>query len=169
MSFGLSGSGELIRLYDKTGALVDTVYYLDESPWPTEPDGDGPSLELIAPHLDNGYGENWMASPLHGTPGAMNSMMVGVSENENKTNHPIKLMIYPNPVTSEAIVELNTRENFKNAQIEVFNIYGSKIIEINDLNTNSIQFDCENLPSGIYSVRLIFNENQSLWGKMVVK
>ncbi len=169
VSFGLSGSGELIRLYDETGALVDTVFYLDEAPWPTEPDGNGPSLELIAPHLDNGHGENWMASPLHGTPGAMNSMMVGVSEIESKANPSIKLMVYPNPVTREAIVELNTRESFKNAQLEVFNIFGSKVKEINDLNTNSIKFNCENLRSGIYSVKLLFNENQSLWSKMVVK
>jgi hypothetical protein len=42
MGFGLSSNGELIRVYDAEGALVDTVHYEVEDPWPTEPNGNGP-------------------------------------------------------------------------------------------------------------------------------
>ncbi|MBC8214908.1 MAG: CotH kinase family protein, partial [Candidatus Marinimicrobia bacterium] len=52
-NFGLSGSGELIRLFNQTGVLIDEVEYDDHSPWPEEADGNGPTLELINPNEDN--------------------------------------------------------------------------------------------------------------------
>lgn len=33
---------------------MDRVLYQDSGDWPAECDGDGPSLELINPDLDNG-------------------------------------------------------------------------------------------------------------------
>jgi len=76
MDFGFSGGGELLRLFDPTGYLVDFVEYDDVDPWPTEPDGNGPTLELINAHLDNALAESWAASEAHGTPGAVNSVHV---------------------------------------------------------------------------------------------
>jgi len=53
---------------------VDKVRYGDRGPWPTEPDGQGPSLERI---FASSYGNepiHWAASTeSHGTPGARNS------------------------------------------------------------------------------------------------
>jgi len=73
--FGLNGGGELVRLFDAEGGTVDEVVYDDSSPWPLEPDGNGPTLELIDPSLDNGLGENWAASDINGgTPGMINSV-----------------------------------------------------------------------------------------------
>ena len=74
--FGLSGGGELIRLIDSNGLLVDKVEYNNSSPWPTEPNDNGPTLELINPSLDNALGDNWAASDDYGTPGAVNSVYV---------------------------------------------------------------------------------------------
>ena len=80
--FGLSGGGELIRLFDSNGNLVDEVTYDDADPWPAEADGAGPTLELIHPSLDNGLGQNWSASDIYGgTPGIINS--VYSAENSN--------------------------------------------------------------------------------------
>jgi len=55
---------------------IDLVFYDDgDTGWPTAPDGDGPSLELINPELDNSLPVNWAASTgLGGTPGAQNSV-----------------------------------------------------------------------------------------------
>ncbi|KAA3607905.1 MAG: hypothetical protein DWQ01_12530 [Planctomycetota bacterium] len=73
--FGLSGNGEQVRLFDDVGNLRDLVHYDDESPWPPEADGQGPTLELYQPLLNNDLGENWRASlAAHGTPGAKNSV-----------------------------------------------------------------------------------------------
>jgi len=82
LGFGLSGGGELIRLFDSNGNLVDEVTYDDAGPWPAEADGAGPTLELIHPFLDNGLGQNWSASDIYGgTPGIINS--VYSAENSN--------------------------------------------------------------------------------------
>ncbi len=73
---GLSGSGELIQLFD--GArLVDEVNYDDADPWPTAPDGTGPSLELKNPTLDNSLATSWAASTNAGTPNAQNTAFGG--------------------------------------------------------------------------------------------
>ena len=72
--FGLSGGGELLRLFDSNGQLVDKVEYNDIAPWPTEPDGTGPTLALINPFLENDMSSNWAASNGTGTPGEINSV-----------------------------------------------------------------------------------------------
>ncbi|MGB4847771.1 MAG: lamin tail domain-containing protein [Saprospiraceae bacterium] len=80
----LNNTGESIRLYDANNNLVDSVAYMDKDPWPTEPDGNGPSLELIDPASDNNDGSNWQPSEgstgvtinnheVLGTPGSDNS------------------------------------------------------------------------------------------------
>ena len=74
--------GELIRLIDSNGLLVDEVRYNNSYPWPTEPDGNGPTLELIHPSLDNGLGVNWATSGNNGgTPGVVNSVYTADSSN----------------------------------------------------------------------------------------
>ncbi|MCD4651955.1 MAG: CotH kinase family protein, partial [Candidatus Cloacimonetes bacterium] len=42
--FGLSGKGELLRLFYHKGVLIDSVEYDDEFPWAVEPDGMGATL-----------------------------------------------------------------------------------------------------------------------------
>jgi PKD repeat protein len=59
---GLGNNGERISLNNSYDMLVDSVRYDDVAPWPTSPDGTGPSLSFCDPGLDNGLGENWSAS-----------------------------------------------------------------------------------------------------------
>ena len=72
--FGLSGGGELLRLFDANEQLVDQVEYNDIYPWPTEPDGTGPTLELINPYVENDIASNWVSSIANGSPGSVNSI-----------------------------------------------------------------------------------------------
>ena len=76
LGFGLGGGSDFVRLFDSNGLLVDMVEYDDDAPWPILADGNGPTLELINPSLDNALGENWAASDDYGTPGAVNSVYV---------------------------------------------------------------------------------------------
>lgn len=66
----LSGTGERVRLINATGAVVDEVEYSDEFPWPVRASGDGPSMELVNPWLDNDLGGSWRASDGDPSPGA---------------------------------------------------------------------------------------------------
>lgn len=59
---GLGNSGERLTIVNSFGMIVDSVKYDDAPPWPTSPDGNGPSLTFCDPGLDNGLGENWIAS-----------------------------------------------------------------------------------------------------------
>ena len=77
LGFGLGGGGDIVRLFDYNGLLVDIVEYDDIAPWDTLADGSGATLELNHPSLDNTLGENWSASQSHGTPGAVNSAYNG--------------------------------------------------------------------------------------------
>lgn len=69
----LSDRAEEVVLLDSAGWEADRVRYADDGPWPSGPDGDGPSLELICPHLPNEFPEAWAAGPIGGTPGAPNA------------------------------------------------------------------------------------------------
>ena len=81
-NFGLNGGGERVRLFDAEELPVDEVNYNDSSPWPLEPDGNGPTLELIHPSLDNDLGVNWATSDNNGgTPGVVNSVYTADSSN----------------------------------------------------------------------------------------
>jgi PKD repeat protein len=72
-NFSLGNGGDAVRLWNADGYLVDIVVYDDASPWPTEPDGDGPTLALIDPEYDNSLAGSWLASNEDGgTPGAVN-------------------------------------------------------------------------------------------------
>ena len=54
--------------------MIDRVGYADDAPWPEEPDGGGPSLELIDSTRKGGAPTAWAASRGQGTPGRINSV-----------------------------------------------------------------------------------------------
>ena len=70
---GLANTGERLALVDRFGDLVDEVTFDDQAPWPIEPDGLGPSLELSSTALDNNDPAAWVSSAQpSGTPGQPN-------------------------------------------------------------------------------------------------
>ena len=86
--FGLSNSGKAIELLDSTGAIVDFVTYDDYSPWPTLPDGGGPSLELVDATKDNNVASNWRGHGKNGgTPGVANSAQPDISMGSSITSY----------------------------------------------------------------------------------
>jgi len=58
----LSNGGEPIELTDKFGNVRSYVDYKNASPWPTAPNGQGPSLSFCDPTLENNDPANWSAS-----------------------------------------------------------------------------------------------------------
>ena len=80
----LSSKGETIRLRDASDLIVSEVDYAVGFPWPTAPDGDGATMELLNPKLDESLGGNWRAAVIPsltatsdtGTPGGANIQTV---------------------------------------------------------------------------------------------
>ncbi len=159
--FGLSGSGELIRIYNKNGVLIDHVLYDDEAPWPTEADGNGPTLELIHPSLDNNMGENWMASPGHGSPGRKNSLWVDLPKN---TIEAFKLNVSPNPASDLINISFGHNQNAINGKLSLYNSLGIKISETSIREQTNWKIDTSKLKLGIYLLHF-----ESLNGKIAVE
>jgi hypothetical protein len=71
--FGLGNGGDTLRLFDPVGNFMLNLSYGDESPWPTEADGAGYTLQLIDANSFSANPEAWTISPaLGGTPGLIN-------------------------------------------------------------------------------------------------
>ncbi|MFK7806630.1 MAG: CotH kinase family protein, partial [Saprospiraceae bacterium] len=82
--FGLSNGGEWISINNANRSFQDTVHYLDNTPWPLEADGTGPSLELINPGSDNALAQNWFAlAGQKGSPGKVNQGSLNIGEDMN--------------------------------------------------------------------------------------
>ncbi|MGC6464678.1 MAG: lamin tail domain-containing protein [Akkermansiaceae bacterium] len=58
----LANGGELLRLEDAFGNFVDEVHYMPSGDWPELADGDGSSMELRHPDMDNGVSTAWADS-----------------------------------------------------------------------------------------------------------
>ncbi|MBK8426932.1 MAG: lamin tail domain-containing protein [Lewinellaceae bacterium] len=58
----LTNGGNTLVIRNTAGVTIDSVQYDDAFPWPLEPDGQGPSAELLSPNLDNNDGANWKPS-----------------------------------------------------------------------------------------------------------
>ncbi|MEO0468066.1 MAG: lamin tail domain-containing protein, partial [Bacteroidota bacterium] len=82
--FGLDNGGESLALFDNRYCFVDSLTFADEIPWPLAADGQGASMALLDPALDNALGENWYAET-GGTPGRNNEYDCGPGgENVNR-------------------------------------------------------------------------------------
>ena len=168
-TFGLSGGGELIRLFDNNQALIDEVEYDDATPWPTAADGDGPTLELINPNFDNALAASWQASIVsvapNGTPGAINSnTTAGI--NDNIVN--IGMVLYPNPMDEQAIIKINNDYLISDGLLKITDLLG-RTIQNKKFKTNQVTILKDKLSSGIYLVEIFDNKQLIGTKKLIVK
>jgi CotH kinase protein/Lamin Tail Domain/Fn3 associated/Secretion system C-terminal sorting domain/Divergent InlB B-repeat domain len=153
--FGLSSNGDQVILKDQESNVIDFVEYQTTNPWPTQPNGNGPTLELSDTALPNQYPHNWSASlVLYGTPNFSSSFAV-----EEPPDVPLEFSInkiYPNPFNSSTRIEIFLAQR-RNITISVYNILGQQIKIIHSgfilSGTYNFNFHGEDLPSGIYFVR----------------
>ena len=112
---GLSNGGEPIDLLAPGSSLLDHVAYDDDPPWPTAADGNGPTLELVNPALDNALASSWLASSsTHGTPGTQNGVFTGaptvVSETPRRLSSvadmPAVSVVFSRPVSGVTAADL---------------------------------------------------------------
>jgi hypothetical protein len=170
LGFGFSGSGELLRIYNAEELLIDTVHYDDGAPWPTEPDGSGPTLELINPGLDNALAQSWKASVApHGTPGEPNSISVKLPDT-GKGLSDANLWIYPNPMHSTAMVIIQSPQKNSSNELIFYNQLGSEVKRMGNIPSAGLKITREGLPNGIYLLRFVDKNGQSLFsGKLIVE
>ncbi len=165
MDFGLSGDGELIRLYNASGEIVDSLTYNDKAPWPLDADGLGASMALVNPGLDNSDGNNWAASVGHGTPGTENSgvFVSNEAELDNQLPQHIKLeQNYPNPFNPTTTISYAIDKPGK-VSLAIFDITGRTVdVLVNERQTTGTysaiwNAGLGNISSGVYFYRLEVN------------
>ncbi|MGE4286813.1 MAG: lamin tail domain-containing protein, partial [Phycisphaerae bacterium] len=111
----LSNEGEKITLYNSAGKTIDTVTYGIEFPWPIAADGEGASIELINPGLDNDLAGSWRCSGYNSnrpeyafgepTPAAQNSVYAITAPPQiRQVNHSPNQPLSTEPVTITAKV-----------------------------------------------------------------
>jgi hypothetical protein len=164
LGFGFGGGGELLRLFDAGGELYDWVEYDDAPPWPPEPDGGGPTLELINPARDNTLAENWAASTGHGTPGEINSAWEsgaapGVGE------RPLVLALggaFPNPAGLRMNIEFSL-DRARKVQLGAYDVTGRRVAllaagrheaGVHRLDWSGLDDAGRPLSSGVYLLRM---------------
>lgn len=158
LNFGLSGGGELIRLYNNFGTIIDSLIYDDASPWPTECDGNGPTLELKNHTRNNSHYSSWGASSGYGTPGGVNSVFTSISEKSNIQPSNFRLhQNYPNPFNPSTNItfEIPTRNH---VMISVYNLLGERVAilanGVYSAGSFTVEFDGASLSSGLYLIRM---------------
>ena len=163
--FGFSGSGELLRLYNDLHVLVDSLTYDDRFPWPDLADGEGRTLALTNPGLDNAIAGNWTASSGHGTPGKRNDVFVarvpdGLSVSRN----------YPNPFAGITAIDYSLSVE-KRVAIQILNASGQIVYTILDATISpgdhTIMIDASAFPCGLYFYRFRTDTSEQ-YGKMMV-
>ena len=162
--FGLSGSGEEISLYDLSDRLVDKVEYDDVFPWPVEPDGNGPTLELMHPDSSNENASSWGFSSGNGSPGSLNSIaeQLFISDNNIPSDYLVH-SAFPNPFNSSVKIVFNVSDNVDDYTISIVNILGETVrtFKFQKLHNgmNTVLWDGQNdfgrkISTGVYFCRL---------------
>ncbi len=176
-AYGLSGGGELIRLYNTEGYVVDYLIYDDQVPWPPQPNGLGPTLELIHPYYDNTLAESWQASSDNGFPFGSPGMAgwLGVESPSSPESLPSDITLspaYPNPFNSMVNLTLYipSREQIT---LKIFDIRGNVIATllsgIKIPGTYELTLNVSDLPSGVYFARLLTGNQQQTRSLILIK
>jgi len=170
--FGFSGGGELLRIFNANDDLIDFVEYDDDTPWPTEPDGNGPTLGLKNPDLDNNLPRSWAATGMYGTPGEINDVYTG-QDRISEILLPNKFELhqnYPNPFNPNTTIEFSIpKTGF--VTLKIYNLLGQKIATLvsEKLAPNNYKYiwDASEVASGIYFYKLEAGEYVEI-NKMVL-
>ena len=161
--FGFGGGGDEVRIFDQEGVLVDSVSYDDGSPWPLEPDGSGPTLELKNSNLDNELAESWSSSSGFGSPGEQNTSYLNVNDLKDPGPEEYALLnAYPNPFNGSINIPIIIPSQ-TNSKVIIFNVLGQKVTEISiehfGIGKHTISWNGQNelgndVGSGVYFAQL---------------
>ncbi|MDP4193040.1 MAG: CotH kinase family protein [Bacteroidota bacterium] len=154
LPFGLDSQGDLLRLFDKSGSLIDSVKYGTSGEWTSMPNGTGASLSLINPASDNSIAKNWMASKLYGTPGKLNdTYTTGLQKNDPEVPKDFHLFDnYPNPFNNSTVISFSIPERV-HLTLRIYDILGREVAklldEVKDAGIYRVPFSMQT-GSGIY-------------------
>ena len=143
----LSNKSENLVLVDAWGNIIDEVHYYDSAPWPTEPDGNGPYLELKNLDADNSLAENW----------TYGNDLTGVSAADT----PL-VSVYPNP--TNGVVRIQLPEAATSCQL--FDLLGNTVATYS-LTQSEFELSLAGFAPGLYVLKIQTVDGRNLFGKVV--
>ena len=144
--FGLSSNGDAVRIFNAELELQDEVHYGTVDPWPSCANGQGPTLELKTPNLDNSLPESWDCLSTYGSPGVVNGATLGVEYLD--TN---KILMYPNPVEDYLYI----KGLKKDAYVRIIDTNGKIIVQ----RITNDKVHLGHLEPGLYILHIVLGEN----------
>lgn len=109
---------------------------------------------------DSISGEGWMIDDFQETQ----FPCYGSSEDLNK----IDSKIYPNPVTTKGIIELDLEKPIQNGLLQIYNTTGLLVAEQPFYNSSTVDLDVQNLINGIYFYQLDTEDQGIVTGRFMV-
>ncbi len=178
LNFGLSSNGELLRLFDSSGTLIDFVDYGASEPWPDLSGSEGLTIRLSDPELDNALASSWQISDRKGgTPGAgtVNEISTGIYAPAVQ-KHSLG-QNQPNPFRTQTTIYYHIGKETR-AQIRVYNLSGQLLTTLVDQRHAPGNYSCSwngknasgaEVSGGIYLYRISTPEHQETKRMILIK
>ncbi len=170
----LANNGETISLQDTDNDTLISIEYDDKYPWPNSADGNGYSIVLreANAYADLNNAKNWRASKIiNGSPGK-NDEVTDVKATESL---PVQFYLsqnYPNPFNPSTKIEFFLPQAVY-VTVEVYNALGQRIVSlVNNPMTagrHQVEFDGQNLSSGVYFYRIEAGDFQRAKKMVLIK
>lgn len=160
----LSNGGEQVVLRTAEGEEFMNFTYDDESPWPTEPDGEGPSLSSVEinPQGDPNEHLYWMAGKrLHGTPFGYD--LVSGAQMPESEGQIFAMQLYPNPTRDLIMIQLSGEPGYTTS-LAIYDMQGKLHHQMEFVNYTELSMKSLNVSHGIYML-----EVQSAAGRLLQK
>ena len=100
-----------------------------------------------------------------GTDGAVITLCSTVGINDSK-NSNLEITFFPNPFSSQITLWID--KFFKNASLTAYNSFGQTVKQIDNLSGQTIILHRDNLPSGLYFIRLTEENKTIAVGELVI-
>ena len=92
-----------------------------------------------------------------------------VSSAKIEQQQDIDVLVYPNPFSTELMVELPTEVDSDDMTIQLIDLTGRIVFERKQLSSGQVIKITDNLPSGVYALKWVDEENQLFSAQKVVK
>lgn len=156
LGFGLGGNDQ-VRIFNAADELIDSVSYSSMAPWPNAANGNGYTLELLNPILDNTLPENYEDININGSPGRRNVL----ETNSVDMEYIESISIFPNPASDQLNIVVNASRN-NQFDVTVLDAMGRTVIYKNNLNynlgDNKLTINVKHLINGIYRINIKNND-----------
>jgi hypothetical protein len=116
--------------------------------------------------LAGGWASDCFQEPGYNSIGSCNYTSCASAINKSYETNKIFLTISPNPFNNEAVINANYK--LQNASLSIYNCLGMKVKFINNIMEQSIILTRDNLPAGIYLLKLTDNNKILSIEKIVI-